>query len=206
MSRDKTLKSFSNIFEDLLTDSQHLYVLIIDLCGSTNYKQKMLELDMSDSHWLGRQLMFLSMTSDYIRTCNGQVIKSMGDAILASFDYNSTAEDIVYDCVEMIRKFNNFKVYTGIDKIEVKISIDFGETINGSITDGNYDPLGLCVDRCARLNNEADANVLTFSNSFNSKLKINDKTSIHENIIKHERQQNNFKGLGKIKYHKLYLL
>ena len=124
---------------------------------------------------------------------------------MATFDYSESAEDILNSCIDMVKTFENLRTFTGKDKIELKISLDYGETINGAITEGSYDPLGLCVDRCSRLNSQVGPNEIAFSSEFNRKLNIKDKTSLHPMIEKVENLKESTKGLGTISYYKVIL-
>ena len=96
-----------------------------------------------------------------------------------------------------------------------KIGLDYGETLNGAVIDGHYDPIGLCVDRCARLCSESQENGIAFSSDFNKKLKTSDKKGIHDGIesVKgiHGRIESvqkitgKLKGLGKLAFYNISL-
>ena len=204
MSRSRDIRVLGKTLELLAGDSQDLYVMFVDLCNSTRFKQALLDAGLSDSIWLTRELVFLHLCAKQVKDSGGTVVKTLGDGIMATYDYSESAKDILHSCVEMVRAFDNLKTYKGKDKIEVKISVDYGETINGAVTGRNYDPLGLCVDRCARLNSSAGPREIAFSNEFNEKLP-EDKTTIHPLIKKVKRRQRDLKGIGNIPYYLIIL-
>ncbi len=205
MSRLDNIRKLGEILESLSEDSHYVYILFVDLCNSTEFKQYVLGAGGSDSDWLTRQLIFLQLCARHIKASNGSIIKTLGDGLMATFDYSESAEDILHSCVEMVRVFDNLKTFKRRSKVEVRISLDYGETVNGAIIDRYYDPLGLCVDRCARLNSLAASHEITFSSEFNKQLQMKDKSTVHEMIKRVEHQREVLKGLGSISYYKVVL-
>jgi len=205
MRRRRRITGLAKSVEELLKGSSFQYILFADLCGSTEYKQHLIDEGRSDSYWVLRQLFFLQCAADHIETAGGSVVKTLGDSILATFDHTESAEDIVCSCVDMIHRFASGKSFRGKDEIEVKVSLDHGETVNGSLFADGYDPVGLCVDRCARLNALAGRREIVFSAEFNKKLHIKEKTDIHSAITQCVRDQQDIKGLGPTTYYRLNL-
>ena len=72
----------------------------------------------------------------------------------------------------MFQRFQGLRSYDkGRFKIEAKASIDFGLCYDGSIDDsGRIDPIGTCVDRCARLNKQTGPGQIGVSADFKNRL------------------------------------
>ena len=158
---------------------------------------------MSDIIWMHRQLFFLNKVCIHAEKANGKIVKTMGDAVLATFDFSESAEDILHSCVDLVAAFSKPIIFTGKDKIDIKVSIDYGEARNGAIFSNEFDPIGLCVDRCARLGSETAPGEITFSQDFDKQLRIDDKTAIHPRIDSILELHSSFKGVGEINYYKL---
>ncbi len=201
MSRQTKINKLTELYDEFAGDSRYNYILFADLCGSTEYKQWIINQGISNHFWMIRQLIFLSSAASHIENNGGTVIKTIGDEIMATFDFSESAEQILYWCVDMILSFSRSQTYTGKDRIRVKISLDFGEVMNGSISGTKFDPIGLSVDRCARLNKIADENKILFSSDFNKKLKVAEKTNVHSAISSVDTLQDTFKGIGFSKYY-----
>ncbi|PKL16342.1 MAG: hypothetical protein CVV49_16730 [Spirochaetae bacterium HGW-Spirochaetae-5] len=191
-----SLESFSN--------TNDLYIVFIDLCDSTDFKQFCLESDIPDNFWVTRQLIFLSRTAKIIKSHKGTVIKTIGDEVMATFDYNENPENIIKTCVEVFQSFDNLKMYNkGKFKIKCKASIDCGTCHNGQITDSIiFDPVGPCVDRCARISKNLNKNEIVCSSDFYDIIKQN---SIDIDIYRPEKQNEELKGLGYTEFYKLYI-
>jgi class 3 adenylate cyclase len=204
-SRPKNIDSAFESLELLAQERQTQYILFADLCGSTQYKKNLLKNGVSNSYWMLRQLIFLQETAKHFRTYKGVIIKTLGDGIMATFDYSEPPSDLIYASVELILFFRKSAFFCDNDKIEIKISLDFGETINGAIIDGLYDPVGLCVDRCARLNSKTGPSRVSFSSDFDSRIKLSDKTSIHSGIKKCNENRKELKGIGDTVFFELHV-
>lgn len=175
MNRQKKVAALTTIYESLLEDSRDLYLIQIDLCDSTSFKQKYIEGKLPDNEWLIRQLIFLHKCAEFIRLNNGSIVKTMGDAVLASFDILTNPEEVLKCGIEIVQGYANVNPYRGDSKISVKVSIDVGLTYNGTIVEKNYDPIGTPVDRCFRLNSIAKANEIIVSENFFEILKGHDE-------------------------------
>ena len=167
MKRQEKVELLPNIVESLIGDTADLYLLFIDLCGSTEYKQHCIISKQPDLIWIFRQLIFLERSAKIIKKYDGKVVKTIGDEVFAYFEVSTEPEYVLKCAIEIIQSFDNLKAFNGISKIEAKASIDFGLTYNGSIVDSvSFDPIGLPVDRCARLNSIAVNNQIIFSEVF----------------------------------------
>ena len=146
------IESLSEAVESFV-DSTDLYVLMIDLCGSTAIKQFCRENDLPDSMWIIRQRFFLARSAKIIRRYKGTIVKTIGDEVMGTYRVDSTPGSIVDCCTEVFQSFGNLRQYNrGIFRISAKASIDFGECVDGDVLDnGIFDPIGNAVDRCARM-------------------------------------------------------
>jgi class 3 adenylate cyclase len=206
MKRQHAVSSLSNLTESIISDSADLFLMFIDLCGSTEYKFDLIKKNIPDITWIFRQLIFLRRCADIIQKHNGTVVKTIGDEIFAYFPSDSDPQIILKCAVEIIQSFDNLKSFKDTSRIEAKASIDVGPTYNGSILNTvKYDPIGTPVDRCARLNSKASENEVIFSEDFKQTILQNngDEKSFFEKYgIKENVKE--LKGLGEIKYFSFY--
>jgi len=150
MKRAQKIAVLGELYEQLARESRFEYICFIDLCGSTSYKQKLIEAGVPTSTWFHRQLIFLQWSAEHFsrRGC-GKVLKTIGDSLMLSFDFTESPETILFNCVELVYFFDLSRAFRAENAIQLKISLDFGETINGGVIADLYDPIGICVDRCA---------------------------------------------------------
>lgn len=204
MSRAKKVGSLLRLSETLLSDKADVYLFFADLVGSTEYKNSLITLGQPDVFWILRQLIFLERSAKIVRKYNGIVVKTIGDEIFAYFEVLTDPIDILNCGIEVIQGFENLNTYKGKSKIEVKVSIDLGETYNGSIVKSvSFDPIGLPVDRCARLNSKAERNEIAFSNDFLDALSSKKSLADIKKTYNYTSYQEDLKGLGKVKYHRI---
>jgi class 3 adenylate cyclase len=191
-------------FLESLSDSKDLYILFIDLCDSTSFKQFCLEKGISDTDWIFRQQLFLSRVATLVKKYSGTVIKTIGDEIMATFDINIDPITIINCCAEIFNQFNNLKAYKKEGyKIYSKAAVDFGNCFNGQILDLDiFDPIGTPVDRCARISKKSDKSCIVFSEDFLNVLK---QTNPNFNFDLFESGIEDFKGLGKTNFYKMEL-
>lgn len=206
MKRQQKVQLLPDIFESIVGDSADVFIVFVDLCGSTEYKQACIESDQPDLNWICRQLIFLGRAADNIKKHEGVVVKTIGDEIFAFFEATTDPEIVLKCSIEIIQGYGNLKAYKGPSKIEAKASIDFGSTYNGSIVESvEFDPIGLPVDRCARLNALAKKNEILFSRDF---LKIAEAWSSAKEFntkYGYDTHNENLKGIGKTEYYRIWL-
>lgn len=206
MSRLSHINEAYAALESFAQERQTQFIFIADLSGSTEYKCSIVQHGHSNNLWLMRQLVFLQQTADHIRNYNAKIIKTLGDGVMASFDFSESPTDIVCCGVELLMLFRKSKFFEGKDKIEARISLDYGETVNGGIIDNFYDPVGLCVDRCARLNGQAGPGEIALSSEFHSQMRAQDKGIIHPSIKVIKKFEADLKGIGKYIYYRVLIL
>lgn len=194
MTRELKIKHLANILSDIFEDSADVFVLFVDLCGSTAYKQNHAEL-----LWVTRQIIFLQRVADFVRKRHGIVVKTIGDELMAIFPTSIIPEDILKCAIEIVQGFENLKPFHGNEKIEAKVSIDFGPTFNGSIVNEvSYDPIGTPVDRCARLNSITKNNEITFSEDFMFTLLNKSSEAQLQSRYGYEKRIEDLKGIQNI--------
>lgn len=202
MSRQRKIKQLPKLFESLLADSADVFVLFVDLCGSTDFKQNCTRQGLPESTWIFRQLIFLERAAEFVQKYKGITIKTVGDSLIAIFEATTAPEEVIKCAVEIIQGFENFKPYEGKAKILAKVSMDFGFTYNGSISGKvQYDPIGTPVDRCSRLNDIAKPNEIVLSDefvsAFPSPAMIDQIRQKYGLTTRHEE----LKGLGQTTFH-----
>ena len=194
MTRQAKLKGLQKALEFILDDSADIYILFVDLCGSSAYKRR----DQPEWIWITRQLLFLQRVASFVKRRNGIVVKTIGDEIMAIFEVSTLPDDILKCAFEIIQGFENLNLFQGKEIIEVKVSIDFGSTYNGSINEIDvYDPIGTPVDRCARLNSITRNNEITFSKDFHSTLLANSSEAQLQAKYGYTTRLEDLKGIDK---------
>jgi class 3 adenylate cyclase len=204
MTRQSKIKRLGELFDFLVEDSADVYVMFVDLCGSTEYKQYCAEQRMPEITWITRQLLFLQRAAAFVKQHEGIIVKTVGDELMAIFQPSAHPDDILNCAIEILQSLHDFKAFQGNALIEAKVSIDFGPTYNGSLIDAvPYDPIGTPVDRCARLNSKTGKNEITFSHDFFSILLAN-TTEIQLRQKYHFNEgQESFKGIGTIQVYRI---
>lgn len=204
MSRTKTIGTLQQLAESLVSDTADLYLIFADLVGSTEYKNNLISKNVPDIVWILRQLIFLNRAAQIIKKYNGIIVKTIGDEIFAHFDVTTDPTSILKCAVEIIQAFDNLRTYKGNSKIETKISIDFGLTYNGSIDKARiFDPIGLPVDRCARLTSLAKKNEIIFSADFLDTLATKQSLELIKEKYPYETFEEELKGIGKTRFYKI---
>jgi class 3 adenylate cyclase len=202
--KDSTLHKVELLSDSIesLSRTFDLYILFIDLCDSTRIKQFCLENQIPDSVWIIRQMIFLSRTSTIIQSYGGQVIKTIGDEVMSVFDITKDPPQILKCCFDVFQSFHNLKGYNkGTFIINAKAAIDYGTCYDGHLFGtSSIDPIGSCVDRCARISKHAGKSQIVFSDDFKSVL---DEKAVDLTPYKIETLNEEFKGLGQVLFHRL---
>jgi class 3 adenylate cyclase len=193
MKRETKIRKLEDTLRDIFEDTADVFILFVDLCGSTAYKQHKPEF-----MWVTRQLLFLQRVAEFVKKRDGIVVKTIGDELMAIFQVAVVPEDILKCAIEIIQGFENFKPFQGKEEIEAKVSIDFGQTYNGSIANAVvYDPIGTPVDRCARLNSITKNNEITFSEDFMATLLANSSEFQLQEKYGYKKRLEDLKGIQK---------
>jgi class 3 adenylate cyclase len=203
--KGKILNRVGSLSESLesLAEAFDLYILFVDLCDSTQIKQFCLEKQIPDSIWITRQMIFLSRTAEIIGSYKGKVIKTIGDEVMAGFDISVDPLQIIRCCIEVFQTFQNLRSYNkGPFIIDAKAAIDYGTCYDGHVVDtpNTIDPIGSCVDRCARISGFAGKREIVFSQDFKEVL---DEKNVDLARYRIEVQEEDLKGLGKVTFYKM---
>ncbi len=204
MRREKKVELLSELLESLVGDCADVFLLLIDLCDSTQFKQNCINSSQPDFIWISRQLIFLKRTAENIKNMSGVVVKTIGDSVFAFFEATTDQEFVIKCAIETIQGYKTLKSFKGPSKITAKASIDFGSTYNGSIVRSvSFDPIGLPVDRCARLNSVAENNEIVFSEDFLLLAKEKHPGKDFKSKYGYAEFTCDMNGIGKTKYFKI---
>jgi class 3 adenylate cyclase len=204
MPKKRDIGKLVSLAENVVSDTADLFLLFADLAGSTEYKNNLREQGIPDILWVMRQLTFLQRAAEITSKHDGNVIKTIGDEIFVSFDVTTPPEKVLACGIEIIQAFGNIKSFSGNSKIEAKISIDFGLTYNGALSrTGLFDPIGLPVDRCARLNSQTVKNEISFSEDFLDVLATDGTRQMILDKYGANAFSEELKGLGSVNYWKI---
>ena len=148
-----------------LRRKETLAVVFVDLVGSTEFKDG----NPNEDVWLPRLATFLQSASN-ILSINGNVVKYIGDEVMATFpepDGALHAEHAAEEIYAFCRRFTKYQ-------FQVKIALDYGTaslvTFGSNDADDQpwilRDPQGMIVDRCARIIGRALPNTVLCSRNF----------------------------------------
>ncbi len=201
----KKIDKLATFFEEISGDTEEVFLLFADLCGSTEYKADCVQQGQPELLWISRQLIFLQRAADIIKRYGGEVVKTIGDEVFAYFHNSVNPEGILKSAIEIVQSFDGLKSFTGKSKINAKISIDFGSTYNGAIIQSTpFDPIGVPVDRCARLNSAASAKTIVFSKEFLNRLSSSTDIAVnYQSRYGYKQESADFKGLGKTTFYRI---
>ena len=202
MKRARKIQALPQLVDALVDDSRTVYLFFADLCGSTQYKKLSIAQGQPDINWIIRQNVFLQRCADLVRNYGGVVVKTIGDELFAYFEATTSSDQVLKCGIEIVQAFDNIKAYQGPSKLQAKISIDIGETYNGALSDNvPYDPIGSPVDRCARLNDQANSNEIMFSEEFMAKLKGKRSIKRLQEKYAFKLHKEDLQGLGETRYY-----
>jgi len=200
MRRQRKVELLPQLVESIVAETADVFLFFVDLCGSTQYKQKCITQRQPDLTWIFRQLIFLQRAADLVKKYNGVIVKTIGDELFAYFEATTDPENVLKCAIEIVQGFENIKSYQGDARMEAKASIDIGLTYNGSIDNsGRFDPIGSAVDRCARLNSVAEKNEIVFSEDFLASAEAKLSSAKFKSKYGYKVRNQNLKGFGKIK-------
>ena len=204
MKKSKKVELLAELAESIVSDSADVFLLFVDLCDSTEFKQTVVSQGLPDTTWILRQLTFLQRAAKLIGKYDGAVVKTIGDEVFGYFEATTEPERVLKCAIEIIQSCKNLKTYSGKSSISVKASIDVGLTYNGSLFDSAiFDPIGTPVDRCARLNSLAEKNDILFSEDFYTALEDSYAKKGKTLTYKLSTHKKNLKGIGESKYYRL---
>jgi class 3 adenylate cyclase len=181
---------------------QQAFIFMADLCGSTDFKTYCKTNSIPDGVWIERQLVFLHRIIATVDRFKGVVVKTVGDEVMAYFPRVAPAAEVLRCATDCHTLFGDIQRYDNeIWQIRHKVSVDFGTVYDsnfGLVADGTMDPVGLAVDRCARLNAEAKDDQVVFSSSVFATL----EAATQARYAKY-REESVLKGAGLSEYYRI---
>jgi len=135
-------------------------VVFLDVVNSTAFK---IEHQQHPERWILRVVQFSELLAQAVRTSNGEVVKFIGDEVLAIYSSVYDAQNLVGRVAEIE---TSLTAATGFPT-RIKVAADFGRVylleFEGHVVP---DPQGTPVDRCARIAKYATAGEVLASQSF----------------------------------------
>lgn len=120
-------------------------IVFMDVVGSTAFKVTMKD---EPERWILRVRQFCQLLAAAVQSCNGRVVKFLGDEVMAVFDDPLDAQNLVGRIAQIEE---NLKSATGVET-RIKVAADFGPVYLLNFDGHNEsDPQGTPVDRCARI-------------------------------------------------------
>ncbi|MGH7595659.1 MAG: adenylate/guanylate cyclase domain-containing protein [bacterium] len=205
MRRQRKIELLPQLVESLVGDARDVFLLFVDLCGSTEYKMYCSTQGQPDSTWILRQLIFLQGAAALVKQYRGVVVKTIGDELFAYFESTADPENVLKCAIEIIQGYENLKAYQGKAKLEARVSIDVGLAYNGSILASvSFDPIGSPVDRCARLNSIGKKNEIVFSEDFLVLMEAKLSSQDFKAKYGYRTHSKKLKGFGKVKFYSIF--
>lgn len=139
-------------------------VMFVDLVGSTAYKSS----HPAEADWLPRLATFLLSVTRIVEE-HGRVVKYIGDEVMAFYDSDSAILFATQAAERILEFCKKYKEHA----FEVKIAMDYGavsmlhfDSVRVRRKNGQGDPNGIVVDRCARIMSKASAGVVLCSDGY----------------------------------------
>lgn len=161
---------------------RNLVILFADMVGSTEYK---VTRDLLS--WLHKTALHNGTISDTIKEFGGQVVKYIGDEVMATFRADDQAHQAINAAIKIQEKFNCLNINEkrkGSEAIQCSIGISYGEVY--PLYGGN-DWYGTPVDVAARLVAMAKPRQILIENKLKAKA---DLTELEARILVYNQQMN----------------
>ena len=158
-----TLQAFRDLFEEQLlrpgddVDIDHVTIMFTDLKGSTALYEK---IGDSQACHLVRQ--HFAVLGKAVRENNGAIVKTIGDAIMASF---SNPLDGLNCGIQIHRDFETFNAHSGRTPVTIKVGLHVGRCISVTLNN-RLDYYGTAANKAARLEGESLGGDVVFSEKF----------------------------------------
>lgn len=153
--------SFRKLFSDQVLSSRERMqiaantILFTDITGSTRMYEL---LGDTDAYNIVRDHFDILFAS--IETHGGRIVKTIGDAVMASFLSNEQAIQCIIDFLNGIKEYNTGK---GVDEqVHLKIGMHRGAAILVNLND-RLDYFGSTINKAARIQARSRSNELSFS-------------------------------------------
>lgn len=190
---------FTKLFgQEVLSDRERLMissitVLFTDITASTRMYEALGDVtayNIVRDHF--------DILSEEIQNCEGIIIKTIGDSIMASFKSNSDAMKAIFQAKEKMKLYNEKKDL--IQQVHLKIGIHRGPAILVNLND-RLDYFGSTINKAARIQSLSNSGEVSFSEEIFSDPKIKPILK-SQGIKKLTKTQKNLKGLDG--FHSIY--
>ena len=184
----RELFRIQSLSKDLKLNVRSLTIMFTDLKGSTEMYEKAGDIrayNLVQHHF--------KILSDSVRKHSGAIVKTMGDAIMATF---SNPKDGLLSAIDMMNNIKNINeewLKEGQQEVGLKIGLNEGSALVVN-ADERLDYFGQSVNIAARVQGLAAANEIWLTESIYNSNKIKD--IIEENDYNYEKQQALLKGVG----------
>jgi class 3 adenylate cyclase len=138
-------------------------VAFVDMAGSTSFK---IDKQGQPDEWISRLEQFIDHVSAQVRETGGEVVKYIGDEVMALFRGTSPAGSALKLAERIGAMQEHLSKATGVST-KLKVAVDAGDAyllrLEGHAVP---DSQGTMVDRCARIARYADPGTVLFSAQF----------------------------------------
>jgi len=161
----------------LLKFSQHTQndcVAVIDMKNSTKISAELSDEDITKLYEI-----FLNFMARIVRNYNGEVIKTIGDALLFRFanvvpNEPKIMKNVLECCLDMIESHGKLKellIAENMPELDYKISVTYGSVRIAQSTTNISDIFGPTVNRCFKINSHCPENNLIIGDNMYEFLK-----------------------------------
>ena len=144
----KAEKKLRESIKEIRNELKDCVIVFIDMVDSSKFKT---QNSSKPEIWISRIQQFSEIVSSYVKSCNGKVVKYIGDEVMAVFDQTS----MIIDAINLLNRISELeKDLTTVSKAEtrVKVVADYGKVYFIKYEGHDeLDPQGTCVDRCKRI-------------------------------------------------------
>lgn len=146
------MSTLAEVFRDKGSRVRKVF-FIADISDSTKWKE-----ERPETEWLTQYAWFFDTVADIVRSNNGEIVKHLGDGVLACFEeqYATDAINAAIVLQEEIRDETKNQVVA----FRCSVAITHGYARQFEIVSGARDFLGTTVDRAFRLCAAANANAI----------------------------------------------
>ena len=160
--KDDVIRKQGDILLKFFQRPQNGCVGVVDMADSTKISAQLSEEDFSRMYEI-----FLNYMARIIQKYDGQVIKSIGDALLFRFPENETHDaktikSVIECCLHMIdsrKDLNDELSFAGLPELSYKISLTYGSVkVAQSAISNISDIFGPTVNQCFKINSHCPKN------------------------------------------------
>ena len=194
-----SLQDFRDLFpSEAVSPTQHigissLTILFTDLSGSTSFYR-----EIGDTEAFSFVQNHFRYLRELITMYRGGVVKTMGDAIMASF---SNALDGLQCTIDMQRKWREFCLHNGkYDSLRLKIGLHQGSAI-ATNSNGKFDWFGATTNIAARLEKLSREADIVFSSAIKNDPEVSEYLEKHKDELRIEPFHAPLKGFEDELFH-----